>query len=143
MWKHVNSPQAKIVINEEDVHDDRAYEKAEDAIKLAPFCREIIAWAGKLLQKLVAQWWWTRRVLHAKLSKNNFGGNLFNYCRIFFGAISEPIKIVLLMLNICFFVFVYKTMVCEYFWFQFTIPVMLVLMLMLMLTLTLMLTLIE
>ena len=90
MWKHVNSPQDKIVINEEDVRDDRAYEKAEDAIKLAPFCREIIAWAGKLLQKLVAQWWWTRRVLHAKLSKNNFGGNLFNYCRIFLEPSANP-----------------------------------------------------
>ena len=29
------------------------YEYAEDA-KLAPLCLEIIAWAGKLLQKLVA-----------------------------------------------------------------------------------------
>ena len=85
MW---NSPQAKIVIHEADARDDRAYEKAEDAIKLAPFCREIIAWAGKLLQKLVAQWW--TRVLHAKLSKNNFGGNFFNYCRIFLEPSANP-----------------------------------------------------
>ena len=40
--------------DEKNSDDDADYENGEDA-KLAPFCREIIGSAGKLLQKLVDQ----------------------------------------------------------------------------------------